>query len=899
MSLQAGHKLAHYEIVESIGQGGMGEVYRARDTKLGRDVAIKVLPDELARDQERLSRFEREARLLAQLNHANIATLHGLEEHDGQPFLVMELVEGDTLAERIAREPIPIEEATSMFVQIAEGLEAAHEKGIIHRDLKPANIKIAPDRKPKILDFGLAKAFAGDDTSMGDASQSPTLTKDTALGAILGTASYMSPEQARGKAVDARTDVWAFGVVLFEALTGKRPFDGETVTDVLAAVVKNEPEWARLPEGTPLGIRRVLRRCLSKDRHTRLQHIGDARLELEESKLREPSSQASPTPRTWWAAAAGFFLGAVAAGIALSGWMPEEPNVPTPVRRAEFRLPESDRLFTGSTVGRALVISPDGTRIVYVARRDGAAHQLFLREMGSTGVVNLQGTEEAIQPFFSPDSDWVGFFAQGKVRKISLASGIVHDVYEKGSGLPLGGAWGADGHIYFAQRRWTDGEIDPARTGIFRVSADGGDAEQVTTVDRAVELDHRWPALLPDGNGLLYTSYTGEATEPRIVLRSGEPAKTRILAKGSWPRYLPTGHVLCRGMGSLLAFPFDLARGEATGNPVPVIKDVFVGGPFANHFDVSSEGTLAYLPAMENVESDLVWVDRRGRSEPIADSRGHYVPHPRLSPDGKRVALTRGGLGAEPPGVWLYEIERGVFTRLTFADTSSLRPLWTPDGENIVLARGSAAFDIYVVSADGSGEERQLTRGSYRIPTSVAPDGSVVFFREMGNIWDIGMVLLDGTEEAEMLLNTVYNEHTPMISPDGKWLAYVTNEDGQEEVYVRPFPALEPKIRISTDGGTEPLWSRDGSELFYRNNRSVMSVSIVTEPEFLPGKPEKLFEGDYQMGDVQASPNTNYDVSADGRFIMLRPTEPVEADSHIEVVFNWFEELEELVPSNR
>jgi serine/threonine-protein kinase len=878
MALPPGTRLNEFEVLSLLGAGGMGEVYRARDTKLGREVAVKILPEDMAQDKERIGRFEREGKLLAQLNHPGIATLHGVAEDGGRILLVMELVEGETLADRIARGPIPWKEAEPLFHQIAEALEAAHEKGVLHRDLKPGNIRITPEGRVKVLDFGLAKALH-EEAKGANESRSPTLTKGTALGVILGTASYMSPEQARGDSVDRRVDIWAFGCCLYEALTGKRPFDGETTTDVLAAVLKNEPDWRQLPEATPPSVRRLLRRSLTKDRRSRLQSIGDARLEIEERN--EPVAAVRRPRRAPRVAFFAFAALAASYGLWRLAW-PAQPGKPL-VRRVEIALPETDNLRAALLGGSPLAISPDGSRIVYAASRSGATRQLFLREMSSGEIEPLPGTEGVFQHFFSPDGEWVGFFAQRKIKKVALREKLARDVCDL-SGLALGGSWGSDDFIYFGQR-------GSGGAGIFRVSSAGGEPTQVTRTEGADELDHRWPELLPNAEGILYTSIDPEWANPGINVYSLETGESRTLTYGGNPRYLGTGHVLLRRWDDdVLALPFDSSNLETKGSVVSVVEKVGTAG-FSLAFDVSREGTLIYLPSVPGEGSEMVWVDRKGVSETLEDSRAAHRANVRLSPDGKRVATAH-----DSGQIWIYELERGVSTRLTLGETMYFRPIWTPDGKSIVLARGIANIELFVLPADGSGEERRLTTGGIRVPYSVSPDGSLVFFRELKNDWDIGMVRLDGSAPPEALLDSFYSEHTPMISPDGEWLAYVSDESGTQEIYVRPFPALEPKTRISADGGTEPLWARNGRELFYRKADKMLSVGIVTTPELAPGTPVVLFEGRYVRGDNDTSPSTSYDVTEDGsRFLMLRRLQAPEPP-RIEVVFGWFEELSRLAP---
>ena len=653
MPLSPGTKLGQYEVVEAIGAGGMGEVYRARDTKLGRDVAIKVLPEEFARDQERLDRFEREARLLAQVNHANIATLYGLEEHDGQRFLVMELVEGETLAERIAKGRIPLDEAIPLFIQIAEGLEAAHQKGIIHRDLKPANIKIGLDGKPKILDFGLAKAFVGEPLSPADSSQSPTLTKGTAIGVIMGTAGYMSPEQARGLVVDKRTDIWAFGCVLFEALTGRVAFPGETLSDTIANVLKQEPEWESLPDETPAWLRVLLRRCLRKDPERRLRDIGDARLEIEDA----PSDGTEDFVPAKIAAKPQRFLPWILAGLmtAVAFWavahLERDPQV---VRTSIVLPPEEDpSRFT-------IAISPDGAHVVYSATYDNI-RGLYLRSLHEGERSPIPGTEGGRSPFFSPDGDWVGFVADGLLKKVRL-DGV--GAVTVGESACCGGSWGPGDNIVFALTR---------SSGLMKVSADGGRPEALTTLDLdEKEQTHRWPQVLPNGKAVLFTSASGgsfdEASIVAVLLSTRE---RRFLTRGSYARYVSTGHLVYGRGATLYAVPFDPDRLEVKGNGVPVQVGVSSALTGRSDFAVSESGTLIFAPARVT-DRRLVLVDLEGRIEPLAAPPLDYGNVQFSADGGQLVSITDDG------NVHLYELEHQRFSLLFSSLEDRAGRVWTP-----------------------------------------------------------------------------------------------------------------------------------------------------------------------------------------------------------------------------
>ena len=883
MSLSPGHKLAHYEIVAPIGKGGMGEVYRARDSKLGRNVAIKVLPEEFSRDQERLQRFEREARLLAQLNHTNIATLYGLEDSDSQRFLVMELVEGETLAERIARGPIPLDEAIPLFVQIAEGLEAAHEKGIVHRDLKPANIKIGPDGKIKILDFGLAKAFApGADVSAGT-SQSPTLTKGTALGAILGTAPYMSPEQARGKSVDRRTDVWAFGCCLYEALSGKSVFFGETVSDTIAAILEKAPDWSALPVSTPWRVREVLRRCLKKNAHERLHAAADARLELNDA-LGEPSTHAPTAPGSqtraglWAFVAAGLGIIAVAAAL----WFTGGESLPQSVTRFAIQLPPGETVALNNRAD--LAVSPDGSLVVYVGRTLDGTTRLYAREIGAFEPEPIAGTEGGVGPFFSPDGEWLGFFADGQLKKRLVSGGPAITLCEAPVGR--GATWGPDDTIVFTARQGG---------ALSMVSAAGGAPQVLTIADAPTERFHYWPEFLPGGKTVLFTAGGDKRYIEAVSLETGE---RRVLLEGaSNAHYVPTGHLLYTpasrvGAGSLLAVPFDLDELHVTGAPVPVLDGVRVYQFGAMHVALGKDGTLAYIPGEGVIEEKrtLVWVDRDGAATPV-DSAPRAFHRPRIAPDGQRIAVEFRG---RPSHLWIYSDGTRRWRRLTYERGGNQTPVWAPDGKRLAFRSiRDGAYNVYSSSDDGTGAVERLTESpNWQFPSSWSPDGRVLAYTELNATtdWDIWVLPLDGERKPRALLQTEAYEADPMISPDGAWIAYTSDETGQNEVYIQAFPGPGRKQQVSSDGGSAPRFRGDGRELFYRNGNKVMFVRIESGADSLVSTPRLLFEGTYVPDD--------YDVSPDGeRFVMVE-SDPETAPTRIHVILNWFEELERLVPTN-
>jgi len=921
-----GQTFCHYRIVERIGAGGMGEVYRATDTKLGRDVALKVLPEVFARDAERMARFRREAQLLASLNHPNIATIHGLEESNGQCALVMELVEGPTLAEKIgvaqgspsspaafrvegpqrrkAGVALQIDESLHIAKQIAEGLEYAHERGIIHRDLKPANVKVRPDGTVKILDFGLAKALE-ETPAAGSINTSPTISAAaTREGIILGTAAYMSPEQARGKPVDKRADIWAFGVVLYEMFTGQRLFSGETVSDTLAAVITKEPDWEALPVTTPTPVQKLVRRCLHKDPKWRLRDIGEARIAIEEAL--DPSKavavneaglvQPLTTRRTRtiiWSLAV-----LAALSLAITFWsLLRAPSSPTrPIVRLSVTLPPSERLGLGLTP--VLALSPDGSRLVYVASRAGT-NQLYVRSIDRTEATPIPGTEGGESPFFAPDGQSVGFFAEGKLKSVSMSGGAPSTLCS--AVTARGASWGADGNIIFTPSL--------AFSGLFRVSANGGTPQGLTRPDlKKGEISHRWPEILPGGQAVLFTSWTGgnfdDARIEVLSLRTGE--QRVVLQGGTDARYIPTGHLVYGRAGELWAAPFDLKRLQVTGPPVSILQGVTMRSTTgAVEFTSSIDGSLAYVPgAPKGGEGTLVWVDRTGAAQALPAPPRVYTA-PRLSPDGRRVAL---GITAPTQGLWVYDLTRGTLTRL--AETGLVPfPIWTPDGNRLAFtlpghqlpseAQG-AFWNIFWMPSDGSGApDRVTTSQNAQWPGSWSPDGRRLAFTEADPTtgYDIWVLTIEGERKAQPFLQTPSNESAPMFAPDGRWLAYASDETGRKEIYVRPFPGPGGKYQISTEGGTEPVWARSGRELFYRNGDKMMAVAVETKPVFAAAKPRLLFEAPYEPALYTFL--ADYDVSPDGkRFLMVKASEG-ESVAQINVVLNWSDELRRLAPAGK
>ncbi len=887
MPLTSGTRLGPYEILAPIGKGGMGEVYQANDTRLDRTVAIKVLPEHLAESPERKARFEREAKAISQLNHPHICTLYDVGEQDGIDYLVMEYIEGETLAERIARGPIPIEEAIPLFIQIAEGLEAAHEKAIVHRDLKPANVKIGPNGKPKILDFGLAKAFVGGE-SAADSSQSPTLTKGTALGAIMGTTFYMSPEQAQGMTVDARTDVWAFGCVLYEALSGRKVFEGASVTETLAEVLKNDPDWDVLPDAVPMSVRNLLTRCLTKDRKWRLQHVGEARIALHDAMNDRGGEESAKAPlarsgRTPWLVAAAM------AAVAAAAWLSPREPVPSPALRAVIPVTPAERLASpiGGYYKGILAISPDGTRLVFSGEKDGV-DVLYVREMDGFDARPLPGTSGAYRPFFSPDGRHIAFFSNGKLRRVALDGGnprIVANIVE----VAHGGSWGDDDTIVFEPR---------SDSGLLRVSADGGPVEVLTVPDpEQNEQGHQNPSFLPGGREILFNvAVAGRRTgEGRVMYLSLETGELEMLVdNGHYPRYATSGHIVYATRDALMAAPFDRSSVELTGPSRPVIEDILSTPQYgARHFDVSRTGTLVYVGGGAiNTSRRLVWVDRDGSKDNVPAATGPYLI-PRISPSGRYISVQARGADDD---VWLYDLRRGAMTRQTF-EGENYTPVWGPDETQLAVSytdRGVA--NLHLLELGGTGARERLLDSEYtQFPTSWSADGRLIAYNQLHPETGLDLWILSLEEERvpRPFRVTDFDESHAVFSPDSKWLAYTSNETGRAEVFVESVSGSE-REQVSTDGGSAPVWSKISEELFYRHGNQTMVVSIELDPALELGAPRRLFVREAPRADFLGA---LYDVGADGRFLFLEPVEPFDA-AEINVVVNWFEELERLVPTD-
>jgi len=902
VSLSQGTRLGPYEVLGALGAGGMGEVYRARDTRLGRDIAIKVLPAEVGQDSERLARFRREAHLLASLNHPHVAAVHGLEELDGRLLLLLELVEGEDLAQRLKRGSIPIDEALGIAKQIAEALEEAHEKGIVHRDLKPANIKLTPEGKAKVLDFGLAKAYTGETAAGPSAnlSQSPTLARTgTQAGVILGTAAYMSPEQARGKPVDKRADIWAFGVVLFEMLTGKCLFHGETTGDTMAAVLKSDPDWNLLPSETPPRIRELLRRCLTRDPRLRLRDVGEARLALDLGPTAaDPLGKRGRLP--WNALLTALALGVVAGAVVVrSGGLGvrHEPTVsPRPVSRFSIALPKDAPFWLDWFPNCDVAISRDGRQMAYVTTRPNrglAGRQIYLRRFDDLTFHAVPHTDGALTLFFSPDGAWIAFFSgDGTLKKVSLSGGrpVVLAADLPNAWFMLG-SWSADGRIVF----------DTLNAGLRVVSAAGGAVTDLTNPSMEWHLD---PQVLPDSDVVLYFTQILNKLRIEAISLDGTHPKT-VLENASHPRYLASGHLLFMRDGGLMVAPFDKDEVEVTGPVVSVPLELAVDSPNqaapVPQMVVSRDGTLVYVPVAAGSlqSSKLVWVDRRGVAEEAA-SLPFAVPFFSLAPDGSRIAVA--GREAGKARIDLYDLSRKTATRFMDWDVDyPTQPLFSSDGRRLLFGRwDTKRSELWSQPIDGSAAATRILTlpGLWLAPLSRSRDGRLVAIsvNNMKSLHDLWIADLDAKAEPRMLLATPGYENGPALAPGGHAVAYVSSESGDTNVYVRRFPEGDRKQRISVDGGTGPQWSRDGSELFYQSldGTKLIATRVRENGSLSFDEPRVLFEGPYLMS---ADNGLSYAVSPDARrFLMVRQPNiaPLRA-SELVVVQNWFEEVRGLM----
>jgi serine/threonine protein kinase/Tol biopolymer transport system component len=891
--LTVGTKIGSYEVIASIGAGGMGEVYRARDSKLGRQVALKVLPEAFARDADRMARFEREAKFLASLNHPHIATIHGLEDSEATHALVMELVEGPTLADRLRAGPVPIDEALPIARQICDALEFAHEHGIIHRDLKPANVKVTADDTVKLLDFGLAKALEGDPAS-ADIATSPTMSRmATQAGILLGTAAYMSPEQAKGKPVDRRADIWAFGCVLYEMLSGKMAFRGETVTDTLAAVIKEDPDWARLPDNTPARVRVLLKRCLQKDPKQRLRDIGDARISLDEVLSGAPdatspaSAAASRSVSRGWM---GLAIATVSVLAAVFAWFyfRTKPHAAQEEVRFQVSLPEKTT-FSGG----APSVSPDGRKLAFILTGGDGKARLWIRSLDTLDAHPVEGTEGANGwPFWSPNSQSIAFAGNGKLFKVDISGGPPQALCD--AGLVIGGTWTSDHRILFS----------PAAQ-LVQIPDSGGTPSPI-----GIRQPGAFPRILPDGRHLMFS--VGPPGSPgsglyigSIDAKPGDDPPKKIFPDTSVSSFVPSvdpafGYLLFiragatnTSGGTLMVATLDSRKWEVVGEPVPIATGV-------SSFSASATGVLVYGtaastvtgPTRGNIYGRLNWLDRQGKIVGTFGDPGLYRTLA-ISPDGKGIAFERADSQNQTSrNLWLYDLERGVTSRFTFGSAWDAAPTWSPDGTQIAFTSNRAdSFDLYVKPSNLAGDEQLLFKSQEpKIPSSWSSDGRFLlyyFATPPSQIWAFSLT----DHKPFPVVRSDFNEAIARFSPDARWVAYESNESGRDEIYVRPFdpPAgsspsgatsISGKWMVSKNGGSNPIWRRDGKELFYLSSDGfVMAVDVNTSGVFQAGIPKQL---------LKTPPGVLfYDVSADGkRFLMPSPL-VTSADSSFTVVLNW------------
>jgi len=893
MPLNAGSRLGPYEIVAPLGAGGMGEVYRARDTKLNREVAIKVLPEVFAKDPERLARFEREAQVLASLNHPNIAQIHGLEASSDGPALVMELVEGETLAERMGTglgrpekpRPVPIDAALPIARQIADALEAAHSQGIVHRDLKPANVKLRPDGTVKVLDFGLAKALGTGVGSGGTPtpvpSMSPTLASPvgTLAGAILGTAAYMAPEQARGKTVDKRADIWAFGCVLFEMLTGTRAFGGEEITDTLAFILTKDPDWNALPPATLAPIRRLLRRCLEKDAQKRLHDIADARIEIDEAAAggeiatTDPAPRAKGRERLAWSTAATLALILAAGAVVLS----RRTAPALDVTRLDVATPASSDPIS-------FAISPDGRQLAFVANADGVS-KLWIRGLDQADAHVLAGTDDATLPFWSPDSRAIGFFSNGKLKRVDVSGAGLTTLANAPSGR--GGTWNSDGVVVFAPS---------TSSGLMRIPAAGGDAVALTKLGDN-EGSHRFPQFLPDGRHVFFAMAIGApATRGTYVtsLDGGPPRRfmendtTAVFARPDW--------LLFVNQGTLVARHFDPVGLTASGDPIVVDRNV--GGDAAITLGAfSASSTVLAHRSITGVRRQLVWMDRAGKVlAALGAPDDASISGPDLSADGRRVAISRNTLQGSND-IWIIDVARAFPTRFTFDPASDTAAVWAADGSRVFFrSTRSGGGDLFEKSTNGATTEQLLLASSDpKSPVDMTPDGRLLLFvstRPQTGV-DLFALPLTGDRKPFPVVQTSFDESEGQFSPDVRWLTYTSNESGRQEIYVQPFPGPGEKVQVSSAGGAHPRWRRDGREVFYvAPDGSLMAASVNARPgtKVDVAAPAKLFAPHWATGsnilNTGGLQRPQYAVAADGRFLVNISVDEASLKP-ITVVLNW------------
>ena len=889
--LVLGTKLGPYRIEAALGAGGMGEVYRAHDARLNRDVAIKVLPPHLADRPDLQERFEREARAIASLNHPNICTLYDIGHQDGSDYLVMEYLEGETLAQRLTKGSLPLDQVLRYAIEIAGALDKAHRTGITHRDLKPGNIMLTKSGS-KLLDFGLAKLKQKSSPAGATLSKFPTAKNDiTQQGTILGTLQYMAPEQLESKEADTRTDIFAFGVVVYEMATGKKAFEGKSQASLIAKILETDPPAiSSLQPMTPPALDRLVKKCLAKEPEKRWQNTGDLCDELKwitESSSQIPSVLAGPVKDMHWRrpvilGLGASLLGALIASLAIWNGKPAPAPLSRPVSRTVIDLPAGDQL--AALDYPAIALSPDGTQLAYVAIRAGT-RQIYLRPLASLEARPVAGTEGANTPFFSPDGRWLGFFADSKLKKVSVSGGAAVTLGNLVN--PSGASWGSEGMIAFA----------PDGSAIQQVSDGGGAAQPLTRLENG-ESRHVWPQFLPGGKAVLFST-TG--ANPQVAVQSPGSGAPRDLSRlrinlvpgGTSPRYAPSGHLIYIQGGNLMAASFDLLRPQVVGAAVPVVEGILQPSlPGGGQYSISATGSLAYVPGAAKTGEEaerLVWVSRDGAEHALA-APPHVYEFPRFSPDGRRVAVN---IEEQETHIWLYDIARETLSRFTFGEPFNQMAAWTPDGKRMAFSSADKVgpANLFWQLADGSGGlERLTTSEDDQFPRSFSPDGQLLVYETKLGIW---VLRLSDRKAQPFLRKPSLIAFASTFSPDGHWLAYISDESGRYEVYVQPYPGPGGKWQISTGGGGEPVWNHNGRELFYRSGSKMMAVDITTQPNFSAGKPKTLFEGPY----VPKGTLPDYDVSPDGlRFLMIKPLEQTTSLTQIVVVQNWLEELKQKVP---
>ena len=882
MTVTSGTFLGPYEILALLGAGGMGEVYRARDMRLNRTVAVKILPTEFAQDAQSRARFEREAKTISQLNHPHICTLHDVGHEKGVDYLVMEYLEGETIADRLTKGPLPLDQTIRYGIQIADALHRAHRQGIVHRDLKPGNIMITKSGA-KLLDFGLAKMVEQTMPPLISITNEPTQRRVTAVGTIFGTFQYMAPEQLKGLEADAGSDIFAFGCTFYEMLTGKRAFDGSTQAAVIASIMHSEPAPASaISASVPRSIDRLIRKCLEKEPEDRWQNAGDLATDLR--WIAEEPAVAPGVPRPRRAAA---LVSAVAAmvvvglviGLAVGRW--GHIDHPTNVARASFTvtLPVGTQAATG--LSPTIAISPDGAHVAYVVA-EAERTQIYLRAMDQVDGIPIPGTDGADGLFFSPDGRWVGFFADHKLKKIAIAGGPALTICD--AGAPLGASWGPDEVIIFAS-------VPDA--GLSRVSASSGVPQGFLTPDFSKgESDYFWPEILPGGKAFVFTVLSSSG-KSRIEMRSLLTGERRTLVDEGMNARYSAGHLVFSRADALFAVPFDVEHLQVTGTAAPLPEAVAPTVIGAAQFSLSRDGTLVYISGgSSDINRTVVWVNRAGSAQPLPAPPRAYQD-PRLAADGRRLLVeiyagTRGDL-------WAYQFDQGTLSRVTFEGFENETPVWMPDSERVAFSASRAGVQraLFWKGVGESGGDSQLVVGHHHMHlSSASTDGQFLAFTDydpvtQGDIW---VLPLTGTRQPRPFLRTPFHEWGAAFSPDSHWLAYVSNESGRDEVYVQAFPGPGQKRQISTEGGKEPVWARKGKELFYRNGRRMMSVSITTGPDLNVAKPVQLFEGSYDSG--MPLGHTNYDVTSDGqRFVMIQSRQLESAARRVNIILNLVQEL--------